>query len=51
VRVIARRVQRAALYGAAFLWHGLMFRTTFIAITGSVGKTTAKDALAAILAS
>jgi UDP-N-acetylmuramoyl-tripeptide--D-alanyl-D-alanine ligase len=28
-----------------------MFRTTFIAITGSVGKTTSKEALAAILGS
>lgn len=31
------------------LWRRLMFRTTVIAITGSVGKTTAKEALAAIL--
>src|SRR6185312_13185282 len=46
-----RRARRAALYGAAFVWRGLMFRTTFIAITGSVGKTTAKEALASILAS
>ncbi|MCW5982606.1 MAG: UDP-N-acetylmuramoyl-tripeptide--D-alanyl-D-alanine ligase [Bryobacteraceae bacterium] len=33
----------------AFFWRTLMFRTTFIAVTGSLGKTTAKDALAAIL--
>lgn len=32
------------------LWRRLMFRTTVIAITGSVGKTTAKEVLAAILA-
>jgi UDP-N-acetylmuramoyl-tripeptide--D-alanyl-D-alanine ligase len=29
----------------------VLFRTTFIAVTGSVGKTTAKEILAAILAS
>jgi UDP-N-acetylmuramoyl-tripeptide--D-alanyl-D-alanine ligase len=35
---------------AAFVWRRLLFRTTFIAITGSLGKTTAKECLAAILA-
>lgn len=44
------RVRRLALYGAAMVWRRLLFRTTFIAITGSVGKTTAKDCLAAVLA-
>src|SRR5579883_735947 len=34
---------------AAYLWRRLMLRTTFIAITGSVGKTTAKECLGAIL--
>jgi len=37
------------LNGSAFLWRTLLFRTTVIAITGSFGKTTAKDCLAAIL--
>jgi UDP-N-acetylmuramoyl-tripeptide--D-alanyl-D-alanine ligase len=37
------------VYLLAFLWRRLLVRTTFIAITGSVGKTTAKDCLAAIL--
>ena len=37
------------LYGLAYLWRSLLFRTTFIAITGSVGKTTAKECMAAIL--
>ena len=37
------------LYALAYLWRRLLFRTTFIAITGSVGKTTAKECLAAIL--
>jgi len=39
----------AAMYAAAYVWRGLLFRTTFIAITGSMGKTTAKECLAAIL--
>jgi UDP-N-acetylmuramoyl-tripeptide--D-alanyl-D-alanine ligase len=34
---------------AAALWRRLMFRTTFVAITGSVGKTTAKNCIAAAL--
>ncbi len=34
---------------AAYVWRRLMFRTTFIAITGSVGKTTTKALLTAIL--
>lgn len=37
------------LYTLAYLWRRLLVRTTFIAITGSVGKTTAKECLAAIL--
>jgi len=34
----------------ARMWRPLLYRTTFIAITGSVGKTTCKECLAAILA-
>ncbi len=37
------------LYVLAYLWRRMLFRTTFIAITGSVGKTTAKECMAAIL--
>lgn len=37
------------LYLLAYPWRRLLFRTTFIAITGSVGKTTCKECLAAIL--
>jgi UDP-N-acetylmuramoyl-tripeptide--D-alanyl-D-alanine ligase len=36
---------------AAFLWRRLMFRTTFIAITGSAGKSTTTACLASILSS
>jgi UDP-N-acetylmuramoyl-tripeptide--D-alanyl-D-alanine ligase len=35
----------------AHLWRMLMFRTTVIAVTGSVGKSTCKELLAEILAS
>ncbi|CAE6503196.1 hypothetical protein NMYAN_20328 [Nitrosomonas nitrosa] len=34
---------------AAFIWRRLLFNTTFIAITGSAGKTTIKEFLASIL--
>ncbi|MCW5983156.1 MAG: hypothetical protein KIT09_34015 [Bryobacteraceae bacterium] len=47
---IVRRV-KPAIYFVAFLWRRLLFRTTFIAITGSLGKTTAKECLAGILSS
>jgi UDP-N-acetylmuramoyl-tripeptide--D-alanyl-D-alanine ligase len=36
---------------AAFLWRRLMFRTTFIAITGSAGKSTATACMGSILSS
>jgi UDP-N-acetylmuramoyl-tripeptide--D-alanyl-D-alanine ligase len=39
------------LFGLAAVWRRLMFRTTFIAVTGSAGKTTTKEFLADILAS
>lgn len=34
----------------AWLWRRLLLQTRFVAITGSVGKTTAKEATAAVLA-
>jgi len=40
-----------SLYWIAVVWRRLLFRTRFVAITGSHGKTTAKELLAAILAS
>jgi UDP-N-acetylmuramoyl-tripeptide--D-alanyl-D-alanine ligase len=52
-QVVFRSVVVAALpliLLVAGLWRRLLVRTTFIAITGSLGKTTAKEMLAAILA-
>jgi UDP-N-acetylmuramyl pentapeptide synthase len=49
-----RRTQRCfhlALGALAIVWRRLMFRTTFIAVTGSVGKSTAVDCLQQILSS
>lgn len=51
-RVWKRLSGEVALYtlaALAFLWRTLLFRTKFIAVTGSFGKTTAKDFLAAML--
>jgi UDP-N-acetylmuramoyl-tripeptide--D-alanyl-D-alanine ligase len=45
------RVLLYAVGAIAFVWRRLLVRTTFIAITGSLGKTTAKECLAAILGS
>lgn len=39
------------IYGLAFVWRRLLFRTTVIAITGSLGKTTTKECLAVVLGS
>jgi UDP-N-acetylmuramoyl-tripeptide--D-alanyl-D-alanine ligase len=49
VRALRWSCRLGLLYALAYLWRRLLFRTTFIAITGSVGKTTAKECLAAIL--
>lgn len=43
------RLRKRTAGARAFLWRRLMFRTTFIAVSGSVGKTTTKELLAAIL--
>jgi len=45
------RASAPVLHVLAFVWRRLLFRTTFIAVTGSLGKTTAKECLATILAS
>ena len=44
-RLIARMLITQALFWIAFVWRRLMFRTTFISVSGSVGKTTTKDLL------
>ena len=41
---------RPLVCALAFVWRRLLFRTTFVAITGSLGKTTAKECVAACLA-
>ena len=38
------------LFACAWLWRRLMVRTVFVAVSGSLGKTTAKEILAEILA-
>ena len=38
------------LFPLASLWRRILFRTTFVAVTGSLGKTTAKEVLARFLA-
>jgi UDP-N-acetylmuramoyl-tripeptide--D-alanyl-D-alanine ligase len=45
------RLMGPLLYGTAWLWRRLMVRTTFVAVTGALGKTTTKELLADILAS
>ncbi len=44
------KVLQPVLYLFAFVWRRLLVRTTVIGITGSLGKTTAKESLAYILA-
>ena len=46
----SQRVRKSTIIAAAYIWRRLLFRTTFIAITGSTGKTTTKEFLAEILA-
>ncbi len=43
------RFIRPLLYWVAYVWRRLLTRTTFIAITGSLGKTTAKECLGSML--
>jgi UDP-N-acetylmuramyl pentapeptide synthase len=41
---------RPVLCALALVWRRLLVGTTFVAITGSLGKTTAKECVAACLA-
>jgi UDP-N-acetylmuramoyl-tripeptide--D-alanyl-D-alanine ligase len=43
-------VRALGLFLAAFVWRRLLLRTTFVVVTGSTGKTTTKELLAAALA-
>ncbi len=49
-RNIASILANLPVLALAILWRQLLRRTTFIAVTGSLGKTTAKECLGAILA-
>lgn len=46
---IAGDTRRALVLLFAGIWRRMLFRTTFIAITGSVGKTTCTQSIAAVL--
>lgn len=46
---LRRCLRQLALYALAAVWRRVLFRTTFIAVTGSLGKTTAKECIARIL--
>jgi UDP-N-acetylmuramoyl-tripeptide--D-alanyl-D-alanine ligase len=48
---VVKPVRRGILVLLAILWRPFLFRTTFIGITGSVGKTTTKECIAAVLSS
>ncbi|HUQ19890.1 MAG TPA: UDP-N-acetylmuramoyl-tripeptide--D-alanyl-D-alanine ligase [Gemmatimonadaceae bacterium] len=39
------------LFACAYVWRRVLVRTTFIGITGSLGKTTTKECLAVVLSS
>lgn len=49
-RLTTWRFRRKVLRLRAVIWRRMLYRTTFIAITGSIGKTTTKECLGAILA-
>ncbi|HEY9149996.1 MAG TPA: UDP-N-acetylmuramoyl-tripeptide--D-alanyl-D-alanine ligase [Gammaproteobacteria bacterium] len=49
-RAVSAYLRKQLLIATAYLWRRLLFNTTFIAITGSVGKTTTKEFLSDILA-
>lgn len=46
----SQRIIRWSVNKLAFLWRSLMFRTTVVAVSGSLGKTTTKELLKNILA-
>ncbi len=48
-RLIFNRLRQPFLVPAAYVWRRLLFKTTFIAVAGSAGKTTTKELLFAVL--
>jgi UDP-N-acetylmuramoyl-tripeptide--D-alanyl-D-alanine ligase len=48
IRKINNRIYILFIFLLAYIWRRLLFKTNFIAITGSIGKTTTKDCIAAI---
>lgn len=48
-RLGLRRKRKQLRTVAAYLWRRVLVRTTFVVVAGSVGKTTTKELLAAIL--
>lgn len=48
-RVTPWRFRRKVLRFRANIWRRMLFKTTFIAITGSIGKTTTKECVAGVL--
>jgi UDP-N-acetylmuramoyl-tripeptide--D-alanyl-D-alanine ligase len=51
IKASLQRCHGQLLHVLAYMWRRLLVRTTFVAITGSVGKTTTKECIAAILSS
>jgi UDP-N-acetylmuramoyl-tripeptide--D-alanyl-D-alanine ligase len=49
VKAVRHWCYRQGLYALAYVWRRLLVRTTFVAVAGSVGKTTTKDCVAGIL--
>lgn len=46
---IKGKVKKHSYIVAAYVWRRLLFKTTFVAVSGSVGKTTTKEFLSDIL--
>lgn len=51
IKLQYKKFRREVMLAVAGLWRRLMFRTTFIAVTGSVGKTSCKEVIAEVLSS
>lgn len=49
IESVLKPVRHAVALSGVWIWRRMMFRTTFIAVTGSLGKTSCKDAIAGVL--